>query len=504
MSPFISPTPSNLQVEPILGTKGQGRDELTIRIEQQRAKIRALEIAAEEWNQRREREAREARDQARGEAAARASEQMQLLARQQDDQRRREREARDRACLLAHERHEAAAKAKKVQEAEERKLAKLRKTDQKQALRVQKEQERRLREEQRVATQRSREEKQLLRDQEDDQRRLDRQAQDEAEGRIVAFDGVLPSFLDEEYQYMKQASTTFPEKITSDIQMRCMRDYQKAISNASRRLPCGLCRGQFQEDEISVVVDYSILDSWPNHYIPLEIRDAFITLGSKLSSTDIPVEDERESYVILLQDGLFENELDTEVEDAEPGNVLSGSFFSDLQGQYLNSTLATLASLQAILQEQSSGYSQPKEDGAIDAQDDAEGAPNDSSRLPAFTDSNYFTAAFFTLFPFNIGGHLGDVILYYSDLATSLNTSLLSIRVPPRTESPIGRLHLRGPLYDSIASGSKLTLYISGHLPKRKVRRSTSFPLSTMHLLGQIWTISHCSGRSTQSVKKVT
>jgi hypothetical protein len=70
------------------------------------------------------------------------------------------------------------------------------------------------------------------------------------EGRITAFDGVLPSFLDKEYQYMKQASTEFPEETTSDIQMRCIRDYQRAISDASRRLLCGICGGLFQEDEI--------------------------------------------------------------------------------------------------------------------------------------------------------------------------------------------------------------------------------------------------------------
>lgn len=41
-------------------------------------------------------------------------EQRQLLARQRDDERRKAREAQDRACLQAHERHEAAAKAKKA------------------------------------------------------------------------------------------------------------------------------------------------------------------------------------------------------------------------------------------------------------------------------------------------------------------------------------------------------------------------------------------------------
>jgi hypothetical protein len=415
------------------------------------------------------------------------------------------------------------------------------------------------------------------------------------EGHIAAFDGVLPSFLDKEYQYMKQVSAVFPEEITSYNQMGCMTEYQRAISDASRRLPCGLCGGLFQEDEMisigrrddnlqyfiqrtrtapdccavkddivslcatcssaiakraipplsagnfvnclfcqdypealknlntveeafiarahvvgiflkltsgaksgisyrgsrghsvavrqdpsellkilpaarlrdhttitvswdrgappseenlarfcsvdkakvvnallwlcannpgykSVVVDYSVLDSWPDHHIPQEIRDAFITLGSELGSTDTPVEDEREGYATSLRDGLFENELDAEVEDAEPGSILSRSFFSDLHGQDLHSTPATLASLQAILQDQDSGRSGPREDDAVDVQDDEEGAPNDNSHMPhisykttehlplmsAFTDPDYFTAAFPTLFPFGIGGHLGD------------------------------------------------------------------------------------------------
>jgi len=73
------------------------------------------------------------------------------------------------------------------------------------------------------------------------------------EGRIVAFNGVLPSFLDEEYQYIKQASTDFPERITSNIQMGCMKKYQRAISDASRRLPCGLCGVLFQEDEMKSI-----------------------------------------------------------------------------------------------------------------------------------------------------------------------------------------------------------------------------------------------------------
>ena len=134
------------------------------------------------------------------------------------------------------------------------------------------------------------------------------------------------------------------------------------------------------------------------------------------------MEDEREGYAISLQDGLFENELDAEVEYAEPSSILSWSFFSDLHGQDLYSTLATLASLQAILQERDSNDSGPREDHTIDGQEDEGDSPNRRTRLPhisynatqhlplinAFTDPDYFTAAFPTLFPFGMGGHLGD------------------------------------------------------------------------------------------------
>jgi hypothetical protein len=610
-------------------------------------------LAGKQEDQRRRE--REARDQAclrefeRYEAATKAKEQKQLLARQKEDQRRRDREARDQACLQALQRYEAAAKVRKAQEAEERKLAKLREKEQKKALRDQEKELRRVEKQKRdeakkeaglryeSAVRARKGEEDLLREQverqrnvrslgvvqrqairtlQEEARRRDREKRDEAgrqaiqrhnaalqaqraqqtplaEGRIVAFDGVLPSFLEEEYQYMKQASVDFPEPITPSIQMECVRAYQKAIWDASRRLPCGICGGLFQEDDIisvglqdddlqyflqrtktapdscavkdalvslcstcnvaivkrkipplsagnfvnclfcqdypavlkdlntveeafiarahvlgvflkltsgakrgmsyrgsrghsvavrqdpsgllkilparrlrdhttitvswdrgtppseenlarfcsvnkakvsnallwlcannpfyrSVTVDYSVLDSWPDHHIPQEIRDAFIALGSEAGSTQAPVTDEREGYATSLQDGLFENDLDAEVEDAEPGSILSRSFFSDLHGQEAHPTPATLATLQAILQESSDSSSLNDSEPGDDEDNDQ--APDDYTRPPhisyktsrdlplinSFTEPDYFTAAFPTLFPFGIGGHLGD------------------------------------------------------------------------------------------------
>lgn len=97
----------------------------------------------------------------------------------------------------------------------------------------------------------------------------------------------------------------------------------------------------------SVTIDYKLLDSWPQDHIPQEIRDVFLTLQTNTVSI---VQDEREGYATSLQDGLFENELDAEVEDPEPGTIITRSFFSDFHGQDPQATTALLASLRAVLE----------------------------------------------------------------------------------------------------------------------------------------------------------
>jgi hypothetical protein len=333
------------------------------------------------------------------------------------------------------------------------------------------------------------------------------------------FDEEIPSFLRQEFEYMGNVSLDFPEVITPEIQMACMRSYQEAITHASIRLPCGICGGLFQEDSAlsislqdenlrhylqttqtnpdscaitngrlticltcsscianksipplsagnfvnrlfcqeypvalrdlntveerfiarahvigaflkltsgaqkgisyrgarghyvavkqdpsnllsilptkrlqdhttitvswekdtppseenlarfcsvnknkvlqalvwlcaynplykSVTIDYELLNSWPQDHIPQEIRDAFLVLQT---NTPAGVQDEREGYATSLQDGLFENELDAEVRDPEPGTIISRSFFSDFHGQDPQSTTTLLAGLQAVL-----------------------------------------------------------------------------------------------------------------------------------------------------------
>lgn len=160
-------------------------------------------------------------------AKLRESVQKQALRDQQDEQRRRDRQARDESAaqaLLLYEAREAQEseerrtivvqqQATETREAEERKIARLREREQKQALRDQQDEQRRrdgqarehaatqahlrrkavaearkaqdaenhrLRDEQRMAKQKAQEQKQLLRDEQDQRHRLDRQARDEA------------------------------------------------------------------------------------------------------------------------------------------------------------------------------------------------------------------------------------------------------------------------------------------------------------------------------------
>ncbi|KAH6668401.1 hypothetical protein B0J14DRAFT_444146, partial [Halenospora varia] len=115
----------------------------------------------------------------------------------------------------------------------------------------------------------------------------------------------------------------------------------------------------------SVSIDYSVLDSWPDNHIPQEIRDAFIALGSEAESTQAPVTDEREGYATSLQGGLFENDLDAEVDDAEPG----------------------------------SSSVHPHRPPHVSYQ-----TARELPLINSYTDPDYFTAAFPTLFPFGIGG----------------------------------------------------------------------------------------------------
>jgi hypothetical protein len=71
--------------------------------------------------------------------------------------------------------------------------------------------------------------------------------------------------------------------------MRCIWDYQRAISDASRRLPCGICGGLFQEGEI---ISISLRDDNLQYFLHrtrtaldcCAVRDDMVSLCANCSS----------------------------------------------------------------------------------------------------------------------------------------------------------------------------------------------------------------------------
>jgi hypothetical protein len=206
---------------------------LATEIEEQRERIQALEAAVAERRLLEEQRLikiaveKEGRKRTRRTEGLQSNEldreRMRALSIQQDEQRRRDRQRQSESAMQSHLLHQERRQTRFHQQEEQRRRDREGRDDA--GMRAY------LRYESISQAQRAQ------------QRSLTGQ-------QIVAFDGPIPSFLDQEYQYMKQASSTFPEMITPAIQMSCMKDYQRAISNASRRLPCGLCGGLCQEEEL--------------------------------------------------------------------------------------------------------------------------------------------------------------------------------------------------------------------------------------------------------------
>ncbi|RFU24294.1 Nucleoside-triphosphate phosphatase, partial [Scytalidium lignicola] len=191
----------------------------------------------------------------------------------------------------------------------------------------------------------------------------------------------------------------------------------------------------------SVTIDYEVLESWPQDHILQDIRDAFLALQTDLAFTS---KDEQEGYATSLQDGLFENELDAELEVPEPGTIVSKLFFSDFHGQDPQDTSALLASLQAVLESRDSeaAHSMSERDSASSSLE----PPLDLVNLhisyksvpgllvlDSFTDPVYFTGASPTLFLYGVRGHLVKEIVdltFSQRFAASEPPSLATFNMP--------------------------------------------------------------------------
>lgn len=164
-----------------------------------------------------------------------------------------------------------------------------------------------------------------------------------------------------------------------------------------------------------VTIDHSVVDHWPDEFIPSDIQQQVICLGD----TD---HHERAGYCVNLQEGNYENDWqaaevnnDDSIEDSLP---VTGSVTTDLNGDRQNPDLRLLNTVCTLLNDQpletqpqfmpTSHANHPVRRVTIPHQTPVieYGIRGRVSLLNQWQDPHYLTSAFPTLFPGGIGGHL--------------------------------------------------------------------------------------------------
>jgi hypothetical protein len=162
-------------------------------------------------------------------------------------------------------------------------------------------------------------------------------------------------------------------------------------------------------------INYPMMHDWADNFIPPELRDNIIYL-------DKPDSGEREGYTASLRTGNYENELqgaqDRGFDAGESEPLTTGSVSTDINGERQNPDKRLLNTLREFV---SNSFQPDKEHTA--QQGNAHNGTSCNRRnvpvifytmrgqislLDQWSDPRYFTAAFPTLFPIGIGGHLED------------------------------------------------------------------------------------------------
>lgn len=164
-----------------------------------------------------------------------------------------------------------------------------------------------------------------------------------------------------------------------------------------------------------VDINHPMIDDWADDFIPPELRDNIISL-------DEPDSGEREGYTVNLSTGNYENEFqeaqDTSFDAGESEPLTTGSVSTDINSERQNPDKRLLNTLLELV---SNSFQPGKEHTTRQCNKQHESSCNKRkgpviyyrmrgqiSLLDQWTDPRYFTAAFPTLFPTGIGGHLED------------------------------------------------------------------------------------------------
>ncbi|OKO97720.1 ATP-dependent DNA helicase PIF1 [Penicillium subrubescens] len=156
-----------------------------------------------------------------------------------------------------------------------------------------------------------------------------------------------------------------------------------------------------------LTINQPMIDDWSDDFIPPELRDSIISL-------DEPDHHEREGYTVELQMGNYENDLQAAQDSASDVNIgepfITGSVSTDINGERQDPNLRVLAALFGTITNRPPALSEvtlaEKELGKMPAISYT--IHGQAILVDHWSDPYYFTAAFPTLFPTGIGGHLDE------------------------------------------------------------------------------------------------
>lgn len=167
-----------------------------------------------------------------------------------------------------------------------------------------------------------------------------------------------------------------------------------------------------------LTINHAMMDDWSGDFIPPEIRDNIICLGSSDHH-------EREGYTVSLQTGNYENDFhaaqDAPVDADEHEALITGSVYTDVNGERQDPNVRLIDTLRRVM----AGNPCEPSESTLDADDATDERRAGQGNLPTISytmhgqsalmsnweDPHYFTAAFPTLFPYGTGGHQEERIV---------------------------------------------------------------------------------------------
>ena len=159
-----------------------------------------------------------------------------------------------------------------------------------------------------------------------------------------------------------------------------------------------------------LAINHAMMDTWSVEFIPPEIRDNIVCLGSSDHH-------EREGYTVSLQTDNYENDLhaaqDALVDADDYEALISGSVYTDVNGERQDPNIRFIDTLQRMVAgNPCSTYENVADDATDEPRPGQRSIPTisyairgQSTLVNSWEDPHYFTAAFPTLFPTGTGGH---------------------------------------------------------------------------------------------------